>query len=107
MRDIDSIPGDPRFKDAIWEILLLHAKKQADYGTDGDPFANIRSSEEFGVPAWIGTSIRLNDKVKRLKSMAINGQLENESIEDSFDDISVYALIGKIMWRGRDRTDGD
>ena len=99
MRDIDSLPGDPRFKDAMWDALLLHAKKQADYGTDGDPFANIRSSEEFGVPAWIGTAIRLNDKVRRLKSMALKGQLVNESIEDSFDDICVYAAIGKIMWR--------
>lgn len=99
MRDIDALAGDPRFKDAVWDILELHAKKQADYGTDEDPFANVKAAQEFGVPNWIGTLIRLNDKVKRLKTFAKKRVLANESVEDSLDDIAVYALITKILYR--------
>jgi hypothetical protein len=93
------VKGDPRFHALLDELGRLHDKKQEDYGTDTDPFANVRASEEFGVPAWIGALIRLNDKVKRLKNFAARGVLANESAEDSFLDIAVYALIGYILYR--------
>lgn len=99
MRDIDTLAGDPRFKDLIWDILNLHAKKQEDYGSDTDPFANVRSSGEFGVPPWVGALVRLNDKVTRLKNFASRRVLANESAEDSMMDIAVYALIGVVLYR--------
>ncbi len=99
MRDIDTLEGDSRFKDAVWEILMIHAAKQSDYGSDSDPFANVRASQDFGVPAWIGALVRLNDKVTRLKNFAERGVLANESAEDSMVDISVYSLIALILYR--------
>jgi hypothetical protein len=92
------LEGDKRFKDLVWEILELHAKKQADYGSDADPFANVRASEEYGVPAWIGSLIRANDKVTRLKNFARKGALANESARDSMLDVSVYMLISIILY---------
>ena len=99
MRDIDSLEGDQRFKDVVWDILQLHAKKQNDYGSNNDPFANVRASSAFGVPAWIGALIRLNDKVTRLQNFARHKVLKNESAEDSMMDIAVYALIAMILYR--------
>lgn len=76
----------------------MHDRKQADYGTDTDPFANVRTTEEWGVPAWVGAMVRLNDKVQRLKSLIKNGKLHNESAEDSLRDIAVYATIALVLW---------
>lgn len=98
-RSLDDLPGAAEFKDAIWEILELHARKQADYGKEIDPFANIRASEDFGVPAWKGSLIRMNDKVTRLKTFSEKGVLANESVEDSMADIAVYAIIALCLYR--------
>lgn len=91
--------GDPRFHALLKEIGELHDKKQEDYGSDTDPFANVRSSLDFGVAPWVGALIRLNDKVTRLKTLTRKGVLVNESVIDSFMDIGVYALIGLILYR--------
>ena len=47
-----------------------------DYGREGDPFANVRASEEFGIPAWLGAVLRGNDKVSRLRTYAQTGTLD-------------------------------
>lgn len=97
--DFDSYGGDKRMLALLQQIAELHERKQVDYGTQGDPFANVRASEGFGVPAWVGALIRLNDKVTRLKNFAEKGELANESAEDSMMDIAVYALISLILYR--------
>jgi hypothetical protein len=105
MRDLDTLGGDKRFLDLLWEAGELHSRKQEDYGLEGigsrkpDPFANVRASSEFGVKPWVGAFVRLNDKVTRLKAFARKGVLANESAEDSMKDIAVYALIGLILYR--------
>lgn len=90
-------PGSIRFHELLNELGELHDRKQADYGQDDDPFANVRSSAKWNVPAWIGALIRLNDKVVRLQSFAQKGNLVNESAEDSLRDIAVYALIALVL----------
>ena len=91
-------PNSARFHEILKELGDLHDRKQADYGKGGDPFANVRSSNEWGVSSWVGAMIRLNDKVKRLQSFAIKGVLANESAEDSFRDIAVYAAIALVLY---------
>ena len=91
--------GDPRLHRLLDEIKELHDRKQADYGREDDPFANVRASEDFGVEPWIGCMIRANDKMRRVQSMALKGQLENESLEDSLMDMAVYSLIAIILYR--------
>jgi hypothetical protein len=87
------------FEKIVQEILDLHYLKQSDYGRVGDPFANVRASEEFGIKSWIGTAIRMNDKMRRIQAAARGQNLKNESIEDSFLDIAVYAIIGLCLLR--------
>lgn len=90
--------GSARFHELLKEMGELHDKKQRDYGTDLDPFANVRASEEFGVASWVGALVRLNDKIVRLKQFARRGDLANESAEDSMRDIAVYALIALCLY---------
>lgn len=87
------------FHGLLQEIGDLHDKKQLDYGSERDPFANVRASEEFGIPAWVGSLMRANDKMVRLKNFAMKGELANESAEDSMYDIAVYVLIALILYR--------
>ena len=94
------------FDKVIKEIVAMHNKKQADYGRpeEGDPFANVRASEDFGIPGWVGAVIRANDKVRRLQKAAKGGKLANESIEDSLLDAAVYFMIALCLFR---ETDGN
>ncbi|SRR5579871_132530 len=87
------------FMEIANEIIAIHAKKSKDYGTDENPLANIRASEEFATPAWVGAMIRANDKVTRIKSVIKNGRLENESLEDSLLDLATYTMISLQLFR--------
>lgn len=91
-------PNSARFHQIIQELGELHDRKQADYGKDNDPFSNVRSTEEWGISPWMGAFIRLNDKIKRLQSLARKGKLSNECAEDSMRDIAVYAIIGLVLY---------
>ncbi len=99
MTDFKRHPSSQRFHDILKELGVLHDKKQKDYGTDADPFNNIRSSaREWGIPAWVGAMLRATDKVRRLQKFADKGELANESVIDAFDDLAVYAVIARVMY---------
>lgn len=87
-----------RFEDVCKEMIALHNKKGIDYGSDDDPYANVRASQGFGVPPWLGAVIRLNDKIIRVQSFVRNGKLENESLYDSLRDIAVYGVIAQVLY---------
>jgi hypothetical protein len=83
------------------ELRALHDQKNKDYGRHDDPYANIRGSENWGIPAWKGAMLRANDKIKRLQKFAVDGELANESVTDSFLDLAVYTIIALDLYRGR------
>lgn len=87
------------FTQVLDEIKALHDKKQADYGTEDDQFANIRASELFGFPAWVGAVMRAQDKIHRIQTFSRKGRLVNETVEDSLLDLAVYAVIALAMHR--------
>jgi hypothetical protein len=91
--------GSKEFHKELGELGKLHDRKQQDYGTDTDPFANVRASEDFGVPAWLGCLIRMNDKMSRLKTFSKSGSLTNEGVEDSLQDLAVYSLIALCLFK--------
>lgn len=88
-----------KFEEVLLEMICLHDKKRKDYGSDDDPFANVRASESFGIPGWLGAIIRANDKMTRLKRFAHTGTLANESVEDSLIDLANYAVIALVLYR--------
>lgn len=98
-------PSSQKFHDWLREAGELHDKKQGDYGTTDDPFANVRRCEQYGIPGWIGCAIRMGDKVARIEK-AVQNYIEtgdhgllNETLEDSFNDLGVYAGIGAVLLR--------
>ena len=91
------------FAALVAELQTLHDQKNRDYGREGDPYANVRASEEWGVAPWVGALIRASDKVRRLQKAAQGGTLVNEGVEDSLKDLAVYAIIAWALWRERQR----
>lgn len=91
--------GDPRYLALLDEMRELHIKKSSDYGADEDPLANLRGSERFGIPSWIGALVRGQDKMYRLQVAAKGSTLVNEGIEDSLMDLAAYALLSLILYR--------
>ena len=103
-------PNNPKTaEDHYWaikeEIGQLHQRKGADYGTDADPFANLRGAELFGLPAWVGVALRMQDKMARIQAFVKNGRLENESIEDTLLDIANYGQLALALYRERKQTE--
>jgi hypothetical protein len=80
------IPGD--FDGICRDLMALHARKNKDYGN-----AAHESYKEFGLISYV---IRLNDKMKRLKSLTKPGveqEIKSESIEDTLMDLAAYAIM--------------
>lgn len=72
------------------EFLQTFLKKHKDYGK-----GNVISIKELGI------AFRISEKGERLKNLLMkNDTPENESIEDTWTDIGVYAIIGILYRRG-------
>jgi len=97
-------PSSIRFHEILDELGGLHDKKQQDYGTPDDPFANVRGSQDWGISPWVGALVRASDKFKRLQKFARVGELANEAVEDSFRDLAVYAVIGLVLYEEQRAT---
>jgi len=91
--------GNSEFEKVIEEVLAMHRKKGADYGTKEDFFANVSASKEWGIDPWIGSMMRANDKIVRLQSYAKGSTLQNEGVEDSLLDIATYSVIALCLFR--------
>lgn len=101
---METPPPMSEFAMVLGELQRMHDKKNQDYGREGDAFANVRASEDFGISPWIGAAIRMNDKMRRLQTAAKRQTLANESVEDSLIDIAVYSVIALILFRESKRA---
>lgn len=107
MGEEEDILSDDPFLIKLSELASLHIRKSQDYGTKGDPLANVRASEAFGIPAWVGAMVRANDKMKRIQAFVTNGKLENEALVDSFMDLAVYTVIAWVLYEeANGKTEG-
>jgi hypothetical protein len=86
-----------KFDALLKEIKALHDSKGADYEGSGKPYANLRASEEWGVPAWVYAMLRCEEKMRRLKTYAKGSTLQHEGARDSQIDIAVLALISIVL----------
>ena len=70
--------------------VKLFDRKQRDYGS-----ANISAFGEQGV------LVRTHDKIARLRHLHTKGGAPaNETIEDSWTDLSVYGIIARLVREG-------
>lgn len=92
--------GHPMFYEILDELRDLHSRKNHDYAGD-DPLSNLEMCERGGIAGWKGVVVRLTDKISRLLNFSKKGefQVKNESVEDTFRDTAIYAILGLILFR--------
>lgn len=84
---------DKAYEQVLDELLHMFLKKHKDYGK-----GNILSIQELGI------AIRATEKIERLKHLLMKGGKKdpaNESIEETWIDIGVYAVIAILFRRGQ------
>src|SRR3990167_10124577 len=84
-------PGylEEAFEEVCGELADLFIRKYKDYGK-----GNILDTRELGI------AFRVSDKLNRLKHLLINSKNPiNESIEETWVDIGVYAVIAVMLRR--------
>ena len=85
---------NPKYLDEAFEIvtkkmLEMFRKKHKDYGK-----GNILDMGELGI------AFRISEKFSRIKHLLMTGKKpENESVEESWIDIGVYAVIAVLLKR--------
>ena len=81
---------DQAFSQITQEMLETFIKKHKDYGK-----GNILDTGELGI------LFRINDKIRRLQNLATaDKQPENESLNETWLDIAVYAVIAILLRQG-------
>ena len=93
-------PSNQRFFAGLDKMREISLRKQKDYGSLADPFANVRAGAlEVGLEPWIGAVIRMGDKMRRIQKAARLGpdSLDFDSVEDDLVDLANYSLIAKTL----------
>ena len=82
---------DQAYQEVNEEMLKMFLKKHKDYGK-----GNILSVKELGV------ALRISEKIERIKHLLTQGDTPaNESVEETWIDIGVYAAIAILLRRGQ------
>ena len=89
-----------RFYELLEKMQATHDAKRHDYANTDDVFANFRTCELAGIPAWKGCCIRIGDKFSRIMGFAKKEKLEvkDESIKDTLIDLANYSIIALILY---------
>lgn len=78
------------YQQIINKLYKIYVDKNHDYGNSFDD-----TCDEFGLIAPV---IRMNDKIKRCKSILKNNNFKvNESLEDTISDLANYCIM-TLMW---------
>lgn len=91
------------FKKILKEQYELFCKKQMNYGPDNISVGTRLETPEEVKLSLTGLWFRMNDKINRLKQLVLLGKTDTvgESIQDSYQDLSVYGIIAQIVSRGK------
>lgn len=87
------------FESILVDIVEMHRAKRADYASDNDSFSNFRDSSDMGLEGFDAVTAaehNVRQKLARIKSLRLNGRLEepeNETVTDTYLDLAVYACI--------------
>ena len=94
------------YQQIIEEQFELFAKKHLDYGMHNvSAGTNLETDDEVEF-AMTGLWYRLSDKINRWKNMIISGRkAQNETLIDTFQDVTNYGIIAQLVSRGMWRND--
>jgi hypothetical protein len=90
-------PDSMKFIVLCEKLKAVHIAKAADYGNGRDPLGNFEQARDWGITPFLGVMIRIGDKIARLQSFVIKGNLQNESVQDSLIDLAAYALLAHVI----------
>lgn len=81
---------DQAYEQVLEELLQMFLKKHKDYGK-----GNILSVRELGI------ALRVTEKIERIKHLLMQQNAPaNESIDETWTDIAVYAVLAKLLRNG-------
>ena len=91
------------FKKILDEMYVTFCKKQRNYGPGNISVGTTLETKEDIKLSLTGLWFRINDKVQRLKQLVVLGQPDEvgESIQDTYEDLSVYGVIAQLVQRGK------
>ena len=91
------------FKTIQKEMYETFCKKQRNYGPGNISVGTSLQTKEDIKLSLTGLWFRINDKVQRLKQLVVLGQPDEvgESIQDTYEDLSVYGIIAQLVQRGK------
>jgi|TARA_R110001592_G_scaffold56015_1_gene170993 hypothetical protein len=94
------------YQEVMDEQFELFAKKHLDYGMHNvSAGTNLETADEVEF-AMTGLWYRLSDKINRWKNMIISGRkAQNETLIDTFQDVTNYGIIAQLVSRGMWRND--
>lgn len=89
------------FRDIMTEQYIMFCKKQKNYGPSNISVGTNLETEDDIKLSTTGLWFRVNDKVQRLKQLVVLGHNDEvgESIDDTFQDLSIYGIIAQIVKR--------
>ena len=91
------------YKRIMWQQYETFCKKQRNYGpTNISVGTQLQSNDDIKL-SLTGIWFRINDKIQRLKQLVVLGHVDEvgESIDDTFQDLSVYGMIAQIVKNGK------
>lgn len=101
----EKIPGLVKaFETLQFEELLLFCRKNLDYGTKNITKGLDVSKEQDLWFILISIWTRMSDKVNRWQNLLVNNhnsQVKAETVLDTLQDISNYANIAQLIYRGQ------
>lgn len=91
---------DDPFEGPVADIVELNRRKRSDYASEDDIFINFRRSASMmsveGFDYQEAILFNITQKIARLQALREQGKLHdpsNESVEDTYKDIAVYAVL--------------
>ena len=87
------------YKKIMMEQYIIFCKKHRNYGTGNvNVGTNLETDNDVKL-SLTGLWFRMNDKIQRLKQLVVLGEPDTvgESVEDTFQDLSVYGIIAQIV----------
>lgn len=87
----------------IMEGYETFCLKQSNYGPSNISVGTALQTEDDVKLSLSGLFFRMNDKIQRIKQLVVLGKQDNvgEAIDDTFQDLGVYAIIAQIVKKGK------
>lgn len=91
------------FQNICAEMYETFCHKQMNYGPSNIAVGTLLTTPEEVKLSLTGIWFRMQDKMNRLKQLVLLGiqDVVGESVQDTYQDLSVYGIIAQIVSRGK------